>query len=140
MTTIGPLPGHLHSDAVGLWRQTGLTRPWNDPSADLVRALAGATSTVLAAVDGDRLVATAMVGHDGHRGWVYYLAVATTEQGRGLGRQMMRACEQWAIAHGVPKLQLMVRKGNEAVVGFYAHLGYRDDEVTVLARRLDKPT
>jgi len=64
---------------------------------------------VLAAVGQDALLGTAMVGHDGHRGWVYYLAVAPREQRRGLGRRLMQACEQWVHARGIPKLQLMVR-------------------------------
>jgi ribosomal protein S18 acetylase RimI-like enzyme len=94
MIAIQPLPEHLHDAAVALWQQTGLTRPWNDPHADLHRAMSGSTSTVLAAVDRDTLLGTAMVGHDGHRGWVYYLAVAPSEQGRGLGRRLMQTCEQ----------------------------------------------
>lgn len=73
---IEPLPPHLYAAAVALWHDAGLTRPWNDPSGDLRRAMASSSSTVLAYADEDRLVATAMVGHDGHRGWVYYLAVA----------------------------------------------------------------
>ena len=65
---IGPLaPGHLDA-AVALWHEVGLTRPWNDPAEDLRRAIAGPSSTVLAGTDGDTLTATAMVGHDGHRG------------------------------------------------------------------------
>jgi ribosomal protein S18 acetylase RimI-like enzyme len=78
-----------------------------------------------------------MVGHDGHRGWVYYLAVDTAARGCGLGRQMMEACECWVQSQGIPKIQLMVRTTNKAVVGFYEHLGYADANVVVLGRRLD---
>ncbi len=131
------LPEHLYSDAVALWQQTGLTRPWNDPTADLRRAMTGSASTVLAAIERDVLLATAMVGHDGHRGWVYYLAVTPTEQGRGLGRRLMQACEQWVRDRGVPKLQLMVRADNAPAAAFYERLGYADAQVVVLGRRLD---
>ena len=134
---IHPLPDELHEAAIALWHETGLTRPWNDPAADLRRALAGPDSTVLGATDGETLVATAMVGHDGHRGWVYYLAVDPAVQGRGLGRRMMSACEEWVVAQRIPKLQLMVRAGNTAAVGFYQKLGYTDAEVLVLGRRLE---
>lgn len=79
---IEPLPQDLYGDAVALWRQTDLTRPWNDPTADLRRAMGGSASTVLGAVDRDALLATAMVGHDGHRGWVYYLSVCQRHSGR----------------------------------------------------------
>lgn len=131
------LPGHAREAAVSLWYDAGLVRPWNDPYADLDRAMNGPSSTVLALMDGQVLHGTAMVGHDGHRGWVYYLAVSPTLQGRGLGRQLMLACEQWVRDQGIPKIQLMVRTTNAAVLGFYAALGYQDAEVTVLARRFE---
>ncbi len=131
------LPEHLYSDAVALWQQTGLTRPWNDPTADLRLAMTGSASTVLAAIERDALLATAMVGHDGHRGWVYYLAVTPAQQGRGLGRRMVQACEEWVRARGVPKIQLMVRTDNAPVAAFYERLGYADAQVVVLGRRLD---
>ena len=119
--------------AVELWRTVGLARPWNDPIADARLALAGETSTILAG----RLVATAMVGADGHRGWVYYLGVLPEFRGRRFGEAMMRAAEQWIIARGMPKLQLMVRTDKSAVMGFYEAIGYRREEVVVLSRRFD---
>jgi ribosomal protein S18 acetylase RimI-like enzyme len=131
------LPEGLHDAALTLWHDSGLTRPWNDPGADLRRAVAGCASTVLAGIGDDgALLATAMVGHDGHRGWVYYLAVDEAARGRGLGREMMTACEQWVRARGIRKIQLMVRTTNEAVLGFYQRLGYTDPEVVVLGRWL----
>ena len=128
-------PEHV-DDAVALWPEVGLTRPWNDPRADLRRALLGPTSTILALVDGHTLLATAMVGHDGHRGWVYYLAVAPTAQRRGHGRTMMAACEAWLAERSVPKLNLMLRVENATARGFYTALGYTDDDVIVFSRRL----
>jgi ribosomal protein S18 acetylase RimI-like enzyme len=135
---IEPLPEALYDAAVRLWHDSGLTRPWNDPDADLRRAASGRASAVLAAVGDDGgLLATAMVGHDGHRGWVYYLAVDAAARGSGLGRRMMEACEAWVQARGIPKIQLMVRATNQAVVGFYEHLGYVGSDVVVLERWLD---
>ena len=130
-----------HDDAVELWRTVELTRPWNDPYADLARAMANPTSTVLAAQDeAGRLLGTAMVGHDGHRGWVYYLAVAPSVGGNGLGRQLMHACERWLLERGVPKVNLVVRTTNRAVLAFYESLGYEDGEVVVLGKFLgDSP-
>lgn len=132
------LPSGLEQAAVGLWHECGLTRPWNDPDADLARALGGPSSTVLAAVTDGRLVGTVMVGHDGHRGWVYYLAVPPHQRGHGTGRELMRAAEVWLLERDVPKLQLMVRAGNDAVVSFYERLGYADQKVVVLGRFLDE--
>ena len=134
---IAPLPDALRADAVVLWRAAGLVRPWNDPEADLQRAMAGPDSVVLAALDGGRLLATAMVGHDGHRGWVYYLAVAEDARGRGLARRLMAACEAWVRERGIAKIQLMVRADNREVAAFYEHLGYERSDVAVLGRRLD---
>lgn len=135
---IDVLPADRTDDAVALWQASGLTRPWNDANADLTRALAGTTSTVLGAQDIDgRLLGTAMVGHDGHRGWVYYLAVQPESRRGGLGRQLMHASERWLQARGVPKINLMVRSTNADVVAFYKALGYEDGDVVVLGKFLD---
>lgn len=134
---IAPLPEALVAEAVALWEEAGLIRPWNDPVADCRRALLGPDSTVLATCDAAGVSATAMVGHDGHRGWVYYLAVAPRCRGRGLGRRLMEACEEWVSARGIPKIQLMVRGENTVVRSFYKHLGYELSDVVVLSRRLD---
>jgi ribosomal protein S18 acetylase RimI-like enzyme len=131
------LPEHLCEDAVALWEDAGLTRPWNDPRADLARALEGSSSTVLAAVEQDGLVGTAMVGHDGHRGWVYYVAVRPSHRGRGLGRALMAACEQWVAGRGIPKMQLMVRTGNAGTRDFYERLGYAVQDTVVLGKFFD---
>jgi len=125
--------------AIGLWDGAGLTRPWNDPRSDFDRARRGPTSSVLGAFEAGDLLATVMVGHDGHRGWVYYLAVSRELRRRGLGRRMMREAESWLRARGAVKLNLMVRDGNAGALGFYRRLGYEDDGVTVLARWLVDP-
>jgi ribosomal protein S18 acetylase RimI-like enzyme len=136
---IAPLPERLTEAVVDLWHQVGLTRPWNDPGADLSRAMRGPASAVLAGFIGGDLIATAMVGHDGHRGWVYYLAVHPNSQGNGHGREMMAACERWLTERGIPKINLMVRADNPVARGFYAAIGYGQDEVIVLSRRLGTP-
>jgi ribosomal protein S18 acetylase RimI-like enzyme len=122
--------------ATSLWATAGLVRPWNDPDGDFDRAIAGPTSTVLGAREAGQLLATVMVGYDGHRGWVYYLAVAETQRRKGLGRRMMVDAERWLRDRGVVKLNLMVRHTNSEALGFYERLGYEDAEVTVLARWL----
>ena len=133
---IGPLaPGHFDA-AVALWHQVGLTRPWNDPAEDLQRAISSPSSTVLAGTHDDNLTATAMVGDDGHRGWVYYLAVRPDARGSGHSRAMMNACEKWLAERDVPKLQVMVRADNADVRGFYTSLGYRPSDVAVFQREL----
>lgn len=122
--------------AAALWESVGLTRPWNDPLTDFARALRGAASTVLGLRHDGELVGTVMVGDDGHRGWVYYLAVSPAHQGRGLGARLMTSAEGWLKERGVVKVQLMVRETNQEVMAFYDHLGYEVSEVSVLAKWL----
>jgi ribosomal protein S18 acetylase RimI-like enzyme len=125
--------------ATVLWEQAGLARPWNEPTRDFDRALGGTTSAVLGAFDAGELVATVMVGHDGHRGWVYYLAVKPDRRRCGLGRRVMQRAEGWLRERGAVKVNLMVRDGNAEALGFYRQLGYEDAKVTVLARWLIDP-
>jgi ribosomal protein S18 acetylase RimI-like enzyme len=124
------------AEVVALWEACGLTRPWNDPHVDIADARRGPTSTVLVLRDpaGGAVVATVMAGLDGHRGWLYYVAVAPDRQGCGLGRAAVAAGEAWLRAAGARKVQLMVRSTNEQVLGFYERLGYGDQETTVLGR------
>lgn len=109
--------------AVALWQACGLTVPYNDPVADFRFARAKPASDILVAVD-EAIVGTVMVGHDGHRGWLYYLAVDPARQRRGIGRVLVAAAEDWLAARGVPKVHLMVRESNAAVAAFYRRLGY----------------
>jgi len=126
------------ADAViALWHGCGLTRPWNDPAQDFARALAGESSTVLLAEGKGGVSGSVMVGDDGHRGWVYYLAVAESARRAGLGRTLMAAAEDWLRTRGCPKVQLMVRDGNAEALGFYAALGLERQGVVTLGRFLE---
>lgn len=123
---------------VALWRECDLTRPWNDPHRDLADARRNPTSTVLVAHDAtSAVVGSVLAGYEGHRGWLYYVAVAPALQGTGLGRRLVTAAEDWLRDAGASKVRLMVRSTNTAVVGFYAKLGYEDVECTVLGRTLE---
>lgn len=133
---ISPLRPDEAEFAVSLWEECGLTRPWNDPRADIALALGGENSTVLAGRLDGRLVATAMTGSDGHRGWVYYLAVASDHRRKGLGGRMMQAAADWLKARGAPKLHVMIRSENLAVAAFYAKLGYEKSDTITMAKKL----
>ena len=106
---------------VALWQACGLTVPYNDPAADFRFALGKPNSDVLVL---DDLSGSVMVGHDGHRGWLYYVAVAADRRRQGLGHALVAAAENWLKQRGVPKVHLMVRETNQAVVSFYQRLGY----------------
>lgn len=121
---------------VALWEACGLTRPWNDPRLDVADARRTPTSTVLVGLADGRVVSSAVAGYDGHRGWLYYVAVSPDVQRGGLGRATVRAAEDWLREQGVRKVRLMVRHGNERVLGFYDGLGYTDSDCVVLGRDL----
>lgn len=121
-----------------LWEDCGLIRPWNDSARDFRLAIEGTTSAILVLRGEAGLAASVMVGFDGHRGWVYYLAVAPGRRRQGLGAGMMAAAEAWLRARGAPKIQLMVRDDNEAALAFYEALGLERQKVVVLGRFLDK--
>ncbi len=121
---------------IGLWEACGLIRPWNDPREDIARKLAEQPELFLVGTAEDKLVASAMVGYDGHRGWVYYFAVAPERRKQSLGRMLMHEVERRLIDRGCPKLNLQVRSSNAGVVEFYRRLGYTQDDVVSLGRRL----
>jgi ribosomal protein S18 acetylase RimI-like enzyme len=122
---------------IALWRACGLTRPWNDPTADIALARRGPNSTILIGRDGDAIVSTVMVGHDGHRGWVYYVATDPDCRARGYGRAIMNAAEDWLRAAGIAKLQLLVRRENAHAGAFYQSIGYAEAQTIVFAKWLD---
>lgn len=125
------------SAVVALWERCELTRPWNDPSADIARARGKASSDILVGRDGETIAATVMVGHDGHRGWVYYVAVDPDQHNRGHGREIMAAAEDWLRERGIEKLQLLVRADNTRVQAFYETLDFEEQERIVYAKWLD---
>ncbi|OQW45364.1 MAG: GNAT family acetyltransferase [Proteobacteria bacterium SG_bin6] len=133
---IAPLAAADADAAIALWHEAGLTRPWNDPARDFARALAGPASTILGLKRDGALIATVMAGDDGHRGWLYYLAVAAGARGQGHGKTMLGAAESWLAARGCPKAMLMIRNDNP-VEGFYAAAGYSTEDVLVMARWLE---
>jgi ribosomal protein S18 acetylase RimI-like enzyme len=135
--TIAPIEDADIAEMIALWQRCGLTRPWNDPAADIALARKGANAAVLAGRDGNAIVASVLVGHDGHRGWVYYVAVDPDHHHKGYGRLMMNAAEDWLRGRGIEKLQLMVRPDNSQVQAFYQSLGYLEQERIVYAKWLD---
>lgn len=122
---------------VQLWNDCGLTRPWNDPHKDIARKLSVSPELFLIGTNGQGLLmATVMVGYDGHRGWINYLAVHPSHQRQGHASQLMQQAEQLLTERGCPKLNLQVRAGNEAVIALYESLGYTDDKTVSMSKRL----
>jgi len=154
-------------EVVQLWRHCRLITPWNDPYKDIARKKAVDPELFLVGLVEGVLVATVMAGYEGHRGWINYLAVAKTARRCGYGSQMMAAADEghrgWinylAVAktarrcgygsqmmaaaekllrtRGCPKINLLVRRTNGETAGFYASLGFSQDEVISLGKRLE---
>jgi ribosomal protein S18 acetylase RimI-like enzyme len=124
---------------VALWRACDLVASYNDPVADFRFAKAGACSDVLVAVDDSGEAAgSVMVGHDGHRGWLYFVGARPTSRSKGVGRRMVQAAENWLRQRGVVKVQLLVRETNTKVVGFYEHLGFEVAPRVIMSKWLEK--
>lgn len=124
--------------AIALWRRCGLTRPWNDPAKDIRRKQAVQPGLFLVGVLDGALVATAMAGYDGHRGWINYLAVAPELQRHGYGRQLMAEAERLLRAAGCPKINVQIRNTNAGATAFYRKLGFAADEAVSMGKRLEE--
>ena len=126
---------------IALWHACELTRPWNDPARDIARKLIVQREWFLVGTVDGRVMASAMAGYDGHRGWVNYLAVDPAHRGRGHARALMAEIERLLLAAGCPKINLQIRSTNAAVMAFYERLGYVQDQAVSFGRRLipDEP-
>ena len=125
------------TDAViALWGGCDLLRPWNDPHKDVARKLTDKNGAFWVATTGDDVIASVMVGYDGHRGSINYLAVAPDFQRTGVGARLMQQAEAFLVALGCPKVSFCVRKDNADVLAFYDGLGYDVDDVHFLGKRL----
>jgi ribosomal protein S18 acetylase RimI-like enzyme len=121
---------------IALWHAVGITRPWNDPRRDIARKLRVQPELFLVGEMQAEVVASVMGGYEGHRAWVYYLAVAPEHQRRGYASALMAHLETLLRQLGCPKLNLMVRLDNAAAVSFYERLGYSRDQAVPLGKRL----
>ena len=137
MIDIRDLGADERAQAISLWQECGLTVPWNDPGDDFDRALSNETSKVLGGFENGILVATVMVGYEGHRGWIYYVGVVPHLRQNGIARSMMEAAENWLRGLGAPKVMLMVRPGNQAAETLYESLGYDVSPVKTYGKFFD---
>jgi ribosomal protein S18 acetylase RimI-like enzyme len=135
---IRPYSARDETSVIALWTRCDLVRPWNDPKLDIGRKAKIQPDLFLVGVLDEKVVATAMGGYEGHRGWVNYLAVSPDFQRQGLGRKMMEELESKFIELGCPKINLQVRMGNGSALIFYGKIGYKEDRVVSLGKRLIK--
>ena len=126
------------TDAViDLWNLADLTHPNNDSSLDIKRKMNDSPWGFLVAMDGKTIIGSIMVGYDGHRGWINYLACHPNHRRRGVAKSLMNEAKKLLLERGCPKINLQVRSGNESAVKFYESIGYLDDNVTSFGLRLN---
>jgi len=126
---------------VALWDEGGLNKTYNDPARDIAKICATPDCQLYLGLIDDAVIASIMVGHDGHRGWIYRLAVAQAQRRQGYGAELMELAENWLTARNIVKCQLMIREENEEVEAFYRELGYEETPRRIMAKWLpaDRP-
>ena len=122
---------------VSLWRQCDLVRPWNDPGKDIRRKLQVRSEWFLVGELNSKIIACVMVGYEGHRGWLNYLAVAPEHRRCGYARAIVAEAERLLRQAGCPKINLQIRTSNHGVLEFYRKLGYSVDDVVSMGKRLE---
>ncbi len=136
---IRPFQMEDETGVIRLWQDCGLVVPHNDPHRDIACKLAMQPDWFLVGCVDQKLIASAMAGYDGHRGWIYYLAVHPEYQKKGYGRLILAEAENILKAAGCPKINLMVRTSNRKTIEFYRHIGFERSDVITLGKRLDDP-
>jgi ribosomal protein S18 acetylase RimI-like enzyme len=136
MITFSELQSADKDAVITLWQKCSLTRPWNNPDKDIAFAMESSNSTILVGRVDTQIVASAMVGHDGHRGVLYYLAVHPDFQKQGIGAALMHAAEVWLKSKGVWKINVLVRDDNLDAVGFYKSLGFEANAVVSMGKSI----
>ena len=124
------------ADVIQLWHRCGLVRPWNDPHKDIERKKQKQPEWFFVGTVNGSITASVMAGYDGHRGWLYYLAVDPDYQGNGYGRLIVRTAQEALKAAGCPKINLQVRTENTRGIEFYRRVGFSQDAVMSMGMRL----
>ena len=121
---------------IDLWRKVGIIRITNDPENDIERKLKHSPDFFLVAEVDGIIAGSVMIGYEGHRGWIYYLGVLPEYQRSKIGTELMRKAEEILRRHNCPKINLMVRRSNHGVIDFYKKIGFVEDEVICIGKRL----
>jgi len=110
--------------------------PHNDPATNIRKKLAVKDDLFFIAALAERVVGTVMGGYDGHRGWIYSVAVDPTCQRQGIGSALLHHVEAALIQRGCLKINLQVRTSNTEVIAFYRKLGYAVEDIVSMGKRL----
>ena len=124
-------------DVIELWRAVSpVTAPHHDPATSIRKKLAVDRELFFVAEVNGIVVGTVMGGYDGHRGWIYSVAVSSAHRRQGIGTALMRRVEEALAERGCPKVNLQVLTSNSAAVVFYETLGYSVEERISMGKRL----
>jgi len=121
---------------VDLWKECNLTTPQNDPVEDIKKKTDFQPELFLIGLLDGKVIGSIMVGYEGHRGWINYLAVQPEYQKKGYGRKLVERAIEELTRLGCRKVNLQVRETNRYMIDFYKHLGFKDDRVTSLGKPL----
>lgn len=123
-------------DVVALWQRCGLISATNDPYLDIERKLKVDPDLFLVGDDDGTIIACVMAGYEGHRGWLNYLAVDPAMRRKRFGQEIVKTAEKLLVEKGAPKINLQIRTSNHQVIAFYRSLGYVEDDVISMGKRL----
>lgn len=126
------------SSVIELWSECGLIFPQNNPERDIERKLKVNPELFLVGELEGRVIASCMAGYEGHRGWINYLAVSPKYQRRGYAAQIMQEAEKKLRDAGCPKINLQARTSNTNVIEFYKAIGFKEDKVVSMGKRLQE--
>jgi ribosomal protein S18 acetylase RimI-like enzyme len=124
---------------VALWQACGLVASYNDPAEEFRLALGRPNSDILVAISEGRILGSLMVGHDGHRGWLYYVSTHPDARGLGIARRLIGDGEEWLRQRKMRKVQLLVRSTNAAVMAFYDKLGFKPVPSSLMQKYIVAP-
>ncbi len=124
-------------DVIALWFACQLVVPANNPKRDIDRKLLVNPELFLVGSLNQKIVATCMAGYDGHRGWINYLAVSPDHRRQGIATMIMKAAEKRLKSLGCSKINIQIRATNTAVLAFYERIGFANDDVLSMGKRLE---
>jgi ribosomal protein S18 acetylase RimI-like enzyme len=122
---------------IDLWQVCNLVAPQNNPKRDIERKMRVHPEWFFVGILDDQIITTCMAGYDGHRGWINYLAVSPKYRHQGIATSMMIHAESLLKAAGCPKINLQIRESNSKVIPFYQSIGYRQEPVLSMGKRLE---
>ncbi|WP_346659647.1 GNAT family acetyltransferase [Pseudomonas sp. RIT-PI-S] len=123
---------------IGLWKEVfGYQTAHNAPSLAIDKKLAVADGLFFVALAGTEVIGTVLAGYDGHRGWLYSVAVHPAHRRHGVGAALVRRAEHALVAAGCVKINLQIIESNEGVTPFYEALGYITEPRISMGKKID---